>query len=207
MFTGLVESTGTVTRLEARPKGRWFELEAPSTFDGLVVGDSIAVNGCCLTIVELALEPEAARFALEAVPETLARTTVGELRRGDTVNLERALRLGDRLGGHLVQGHVDGVGAVRSIAIEGAGRRIRFELPALLVPFVAGQGSIAIDGISFTVAACDLQTFDVSVIPHTLEHTVARSYRDGTRVNLEVDLVARYLARMLETGLMERSKP
>ncbi len=206
MFTGLVEALGTVTRLEARPKGRWFELELPATMDGLAIGDSIAVNGCCLTVVERADEPASIRVALEAVPETLARTTIGELRRGDVVNLERALRLGDRLGGHLVQGHVDGVGTVRAITTEGTGRRMRFEMPVPLAPFVAGQGSIAIDGISFTIAACDKTTFEVSVIPHTLEHTVARSYRDGTRVNLEVDLVARYLARMLETGLMERSK-
>ena len=207
MFTGLVEALGTVTRLEARPKGRWLEIEAPATFDGIAVGDSIAVNGCCLTVVELVVAPDTNCFALECVPETLARTTIGELRRGDAVNLERAMRLGDRLGGHLVQGHIDAVGIARSITNEGAGRRIRFDLPVPLAPFVAAQGSIAIDGISFTVAGCDKQTFDVSVIPHTLEHTVARSYRVGTRVNLEIDLVARYLARMLETGLMERSKP
>ncbi len=207
MFTGLIEALGTVTRLEARPKGRWFELEVPQGMDGIAIGDSIAINGCCLTVVERADEATAIRIALEVVPETLARTTIGELRRGDAVNLERALRLGDRLGGHLVQGHVDGVGTVRAIMIEGAGRRIRFEMPAPLAPFVAGQGSIAIDGISFTISACEKTTFEVSVIPHTLENTIARAYRDGTRVNLEVDLVARYLARMLDTGLMERSKP
>lgn len=202
MFTGLVETLGTVARLEAKPRGRWLEIEVPESFDGLAVGDSVAINGCCLTAISV----EPGRFAVEAVPETLARTTVGEIRRGDAVNLERALRVGDRLGGHMVQGHVDGVASVRSVAAEGAGRRVKFELPAVLAPFVAGKGSVAVDGISLTVAACDRESFEVAIIPHTLEHTVARSYRAGTRVNLEVDIVARYLARMVDTGLMGGSE-
>ena len=200
MFTGLVEAIGTVTRLEARPQGRRLEIEAPG-FDDLRVGESIALNGCCLTATEVG----PSRFVAEAVPETLARTTLGGFKLGQTVNLERALRVGDRLGGHLVQGHIDGVGTVRSVAAEGAGRRVSFDLSPELAPFVAGKGSITVDGVSLTVAACEAVSFDVALIPHTLEHTVARAYRPGTRVNLEVDLLARYLARLIETGRSERN--
>ena len=137
-----------------------------------------------------------ARFQL--TPETLARTTIGDLKYRAPVNLERALRVGDRMGGHMVQGHVDAVGVVRQVSAEGAGRRMRFALPGHLVPFVSEKGSIAVDGISLTIAACELDTFEVAFIPHTLEHTIARGYRLGTRVNVEVDLVARYLARLLQ---------
>jgi riboflavin synthase len=200
MFTGLIEAVGTVTRLEARPLGRWLEFEA-SGLDDLAIGDSIAVNGCCLTAVAI----EGSCFAAEAVPETLARTTVGDLQRGSLVNLERALRMGDRLGGHMVQGHVDGVTTVLTVAAEGAGRRVRFGLPEPLAAFVVEKGSVAVDGISLTIAQCEPRAFEVAIIPHTLEHTIARAYRAGTRVNLEVDLVARYVVRMVETGRMERT--
>jgi len=200
MFTGLIEAIGTVSRLEARPLGRWLEIDAPQ-LDDLALGDSVAINGCCLTVVGLG----GGRFAVEAVAETLARTTIGGLKHDAAVNLERALRVGDRLGGHMVQGHVDAVGVVRHIAAEGAGRRIRFALPEALLPFVAEKGSIAVDGISLTITGCELNTFEVALIPHTLEHTTARDYRLGTRVNLEVDLLARYIARMVEAGRLERS--
>jgi len=201
MFTGLIEAVGTVTRLEARPLGRWLEIEAPE-LDDLAVGDSVAISGCCLTAVEVG----AGRFAVEAVPETLARTTIGDLKYRAPVNLERALRVGDRMGGHMVQGHVDAVGVVRQVSAEGAGRRMRFALPGHLVPFVSEKGSIAVDGISLTIAACELDTFEVAFIPHTLEHTIARGYRLGTRVNVEVDLVARYLSRLVQSGRLERSQ-
>ncbi len=200
MFTGLIEALGTVARLEARPRGRWLEITTPA-FGDLAIGDSIAVNGVCLTAT--AVGPHG--FSAEAVPETLSRTTLGELHREGQVNLERALRVGDRFGGHMVQGHVDGVAQVRRVVAEGASRRVHFELPEALAPFVAEKGSIAVDGVSLTVAACDLDSFEVALIPHTLEHTIARTYRVGSRVNLEVDLVARYLARMLEVGPIERS--
>lgn len=193
MFTGLVEAVGTVSRLEALPRGRRLEVGC-ATIDGLAVGDSIAINGCCLTVVSVA----GTHFTVEAVAETLARTTAGDLKRDDTVNLERALRLGDRLGGHLVQGHVDGTTTVTTIAAEGAGRRVRFDLPAALARFVAEKGSVAVDGVSLTVTGCGARHFEVAYIPHTLDHTVARAYRTGTRVNLEVDLLARYLARLHE---------
>ena len=199
MFTGLVETLGVVTRLEARPQGRRIEIQA--SFDGpLAIGESVAVDGCCLTVVAAS----DGAFEVETVPETSARTTLGQVRRDQTVNLERALRVGDRLGGHLVQGHVDAVGTVRSVTGEGAGRRVRIALPPALVPFVAEKGSITVDGVSLTIAACDLESFEVALIPHTLERTIARGYHSGTRVNLEVDVIARYIARQRQTESLER---
>jgi len=160
-----------------------------------VVGDSIACSGCCLTAI--AVEP--GRFAVEVVPETLRRTTLGAWRVGTAVNLERSLRLTDRLGGHLVQGHVDGVGEVRRVSTEGDGRRMTLALPAALARYVAEKGSLAVDGVSLTVAGLADGTCEIAYIPHTLAVTTAGSYAAGTRVNLEADLLARYLARLLES--------
>ena len=137
---------------------------------------------------------------IEAVPETLRCTTLGEWSAGDEVNLERSLRLDQRLGGHLVQGHVDGVGTVATVAGEGAGRRVRIELPQALRRFVAEKGSLAVDGVSLTVAGCRESWCEIAYIPHTLEATLAGGYRAGRRVNLEVDLMARYAARLLEVS-------
>ena len=200
MFTGLVEETGRIERVEETTGGRRLWVAADRVLEGARVGDSLALNGCCLTAV--ALEP--GRFAVEAVPETLRRTTLGEWRERDRVNLERPLRLDQRLGGHLVQGHVDGVGVVRTAVAEGEGRRVGFELPAALARFVAEKGSLAVDGVSLTVAACDGTGCEVVLIPHTLRVTVAGDYRPGRRVNLEVDLLARYLARLLEEAGVPR---
>ena len=200
MFTGLVEETGRIERIE-ESGGRRFWIAASRVLEDASVGDSLALNGCCLTAVIV----EPGRFAVEAVPETLRRTTLGAWRAGDRVNLERSLRLDQRLGGHLVQGHVDGVGVVRSAAGEGEGRRVSFELPAPLARFVAEKGSLAVDGVSLTVAACDGAVCEIAFIPHTLRVTVAGEYRPGRRVNLEVDLIARYLARLLdEAGVPRR---
>ena len=163
MFTGLIEELGTVERVEERAQGRRFWIAAREVVRDARTGDSLACSGCCLT----ALEVTPAGFAVEAVPETLRLTTLGDWRAGTRVNLERSLRLGDRLGGHLVQGHVDGV-------------------------------SLTVAGL--TDAACE-----IAYIPHTLAVTSAGSYGPGTRVNLEVDLLARYLARMLETAGPERT--
>ena len=203
MFTGLVEERGTVAAVEERPGGRRFWIAAARVMEDARVGDSIAVSGCCLTAV--AVEP--ARFAVEAVPETLARTTLGEWREGDAVNLERSLKLDQRLGGHLVQGHVDGVGEIADVAPEGDGRRVAIELPPPLARYVAEKGSLAVDGTSLTVARADGSRCEVALIPHTLAVTVAGDYRPGRRVNLEVDLVARYVARLLdEAGLAKETK-
>lgn len=196
MFTGLVEEVGEVVRIEERPQGRRFTFSARRVLEGIRTGDSIAVSGCCLT----AVDSDGEAFSVEAVPETLARTTLGEWRPGDRVNLERSLRLDDRLGGHLVQGHVDGVGRVTAVTPEGEGRRITVSFPDALAAFIAEKGSIAIDGTSLTVAGCGPSTCEVALVPHTLEHTISNDYEPGSRVNLEVDLVARYLARFLETG-------
>jgi len=196
MFTGLVEELGRVQSVEERPAGRRFWIAASRVLEDARVGDSLACSGCCLTAV--AVEP--GRFAVEAVPETLRLTTLGDWRAGTAVNLERSLRLSDRLGGHLVQGHVDGVGDVRARVPEGDGSRVTIGLPAPLALFVALKGSLAVDGVSLTVAGLTDSTCEIAYIPHTLAVTSAGTYAPGTRVNLEVDLLARYLARMLETG-------
>jgi riboflavin synthase len=202
MFTGLVEETGTVARVEPRPAGRRLWIHASRVLEDARVGDSISVNGCCLTVAERGPD----RFAVDVVPETLARTTLGELAEGDALNLERALRFDQRLGGHLVQGHVDGVGEVRSVAPEGEGRRLTLDLPQALGRFVAEKGSITVDGTSLTVAACAGARCEIALIPHTLAVTVAGTYAPGRRVNVEVDLVARYVARLLEeAGSIGRS--
>lgn len=200
MFTGLVEEAGRIERLEERPGGRRFWVAARRVLEDMRVGDSVALNGCCLTAI--AVEP--GRFAVEAVPETLRRTTLGGWGEGERVNLERPLKLEQRLGGHLVQGHVDGVGVVRSVVAEGEGRRVSLEVPGPLARFVAEKGSLAVDGVSLTIAACTGASCEVALIPHTLAVTVAGEYEPGRRVNLEVDLLARYLARLLDEGGMVR---
>ena len=161
---------------------------------GEQVGDSLSVNGCCLTMVTI----EGGRAAVEAVPETLARTTLGTWSVGRDVNLERAMRLDQRIGGHLMQGHVDGVGTIVAVSPEGDGSRIAIELPAPLARFVAEKGSLAVDGMSLTVARVSGTRCEIALIPHTLAVTVAATYAAGDPVNLEVDLIARYLARLLE---------
>ncbi len=195
MFTGLIEELGRVAAVETRPAGRRFWIAAAHVLDDAHVGDSIACCGCCLTAV--AVEP--GRFAVEAVPETLRRTTLGDWRPDTVVNLERSMKLGDRLGGHLVQGHVDAVGEVTVVTPEGDGSRVTLSLPRELHRFVAMKGSLAVDGVSLTVAGLTDAGCEIAYIPHTLRVTSAGGYRPGTRVNLEVDLWARYLARMLET--------
>jgi riboflavin synthase len=195
MFTGLVEEMGEIVVVEERKPGRRFWVRAHDVLSDARIGDSIAVSGCCLTAVDRRDD----RFAVEVVPETLARTTLGDWKVGDRVNLERSLRLDQRLGGHLVQGHVDAVGTVVAVAPEGDGKRITLELPASIARFVAEKGSLAVDGVSLTVARdANGHTCEIALIPHTLERTVAGAYTPGRRVNLEADLIARYTARLLE---------
>lgn len=194
MFSGIVESLGRIARVEERPAGRRFWIEAPGVLADARVGDSLSMNGCCLTLIVV----EGGRAAVDAVPETLARTTLGSWREDDRVNLESALRLDQRLGGHLVQGHVDGVGRVTAVTPEGEGRRLTLAIPDELARFVAEKGSLAVDGVSLTVAAVRAAACEIALIPHTLAVTVAGRYAVGTPVNLEVDLIARYLARLLE---------
>ena len=200
MFTGLVEEMGWVRRIEERPAGRRFWIGAEQVMSDARVGSSIAVSGVCLTVVSV----EPGRFGVEAVPETLNRTSLGGLRVGDPVNLERPLTLEQRLGGHLVQGHVDGVGEVMAVMPEGDGVRVTISIPPPLRRFVAEKGSLAVDGVSLTVARAEDDRCEVALIPHTLKVTTSGGYAGGSRVNLEVDLLARYLARLLEeTGAGE----
>lgn len=199
MFTGLVETLGAVASREDRDGGLQLMLRVPQGYDA-GIGDSISVNGCCLTVT--GVSPKGLTF--DVVPESVRRTALGDLANGDAVNLERSLRLDSRLGGHLVQGHIDGVGSVIEVVNEGAGKRIAFEVPQPVARFVAEKGSIAIDGVSLTVAACAGTRCEVALIPHTLASTVAGRYVPGTRVNIEADVMARYAARLMEAAGEDR---
>jgi riboflavin synthase len=191
MFTGIVSAIGAVVETGS---GR-LAIEHAETAKSLTIGASVAVNGCCLTVVK----KTGARFSMDVVPETLRRTALGSLTPGARVNLELALAADGRLDGHLVQGHIDATGKVVSVAGAETGRQVTIELPADLRDFVVEKGSIAVDGVSLTVAALDDQagSFTVALIPHTLAVTVAGGYKEGTIVNLEADIVARYVARNL----------
>ena len=188
MFTGLVAGTGKVRSLS---EGR-LEVDTPLAAE-LGSGDSIAVNGVCLT----ALDPTAAGFAADVMPETLRRSSLGPLGAGDEVNLELPLRAGDRLGGHVVQGHVDGTGTVDEVREEGFSRVVRIAAAGDLLRYVVEKGSIAVDGVSLTVSAVDDDTFEVSLIPETLERTTLGSAAPGRAVNLEVDLLAKYVEKSI----------
>jgi riboflavin synthase len=193
MFTGIVEEQGVVVRLERKGGSALLELRCDLVTSDAGIGDSISVNGCCLTVTERT----GSGFVADMMGETLARTALGGLRTGDVVNLERALRLDGRLGGHLVQGHVDGVGRVRSVTPEGEWTTMALDLPADLAPYVAEKGSVAIDGVSLTVTAVDDQGFSVGLIPHTLAVTTLGHRSTGDRVNIEVDMLAKYVARLV----------
>jgi riboflavin synthase len=195
MFTGLIEEVGRVRAITVASSGAEVVIEAREVLAGTQVGDSIACNGCCLTVTGL----PAGAFTAHAGTETLARTTVPNWRPGKAVNLERALLPTSRLGGHFVQGHVDGVGRVLAIRPEGETVRWRFSLPPELAAFVVEKGSIAVDGISLTVTACDGQSFEVAIIPHTQAHTTLQTLALGDEVNLETDVLAKYVHRILET--------
>jgi riboflavin synthase len=195
MFTGIVEGTGTVAALAAAADagGARLEVDAPWLAGQLAVGESVAVNGCCLTVAE----PTAAGFAADLVAETLRRTALGGLQAGARVNLERPLPLGGRLGGHLVQGHVDGVARVLARTPVGDGEEVRIELPSDLDRYVVEKGSIAVDGVSLTVAGVGPGWFTVALVPHTLEVTTLGERRPGDPVQLEVDVVAKYVERLV----------
>jgi riboflavin synthase len=191
MFTGIVSAVAKVVAAEANRLG----IDHASIAKQLKIGGSIAVNGCCLTVVK----KRGPVFFADVVPETLRRTNLGALRIGSEVNLELPLSATSSLDGHLVQGHVDATGTVRIVEKASSGRELTIELPAAISRFVAIKGSIAVDGVSLTVAAVDKPpgTFRVALIPHTLEMTIAHDYRRGSMVNLEADVVARYVARNL----------
>lgn len=193
MFTGLIEEVGTLLRVEKRAQGSHLYIGAQKVTHGTRLGDSIAVDGACLTVVHVTPN----QFAVDCMSETLATTTLGELRPGAAVNLERALTLGDRLGGHLVLGHVDGVGEIISVREQGIARHVRVAFPEALGPYLAPKGSVAIHGISLTVIEVDESEFGIGVIPHTLKETTLRDIRAGRRVNLEADVLARYVRQAI----------
>jgi riboflavin synthase len=191
VFTGLVAGTGTIRSLR---DGR-LEVDTPLAAE-LAAGDSIAVNGVCLT----AVEASAAGFAAEVMPETLRRSSLGPLGDGDEVNLELPLRATDRLGGHVVQGHVDGTGTVEDVREEGISRVVRIAAEPDLLRYVVEKGSIAVDGVSLTVSAIEDDAFEVSLIPETLERTTLGSAAPGRTVNLEVDVFAKYVEKLTRAG-------
>jgi len=194
VFTGIVIEQGRV--LEPAPR---LVLEAPQSAAAAAVGDSIAIDGCCLTVVAV----DGDRLAFDAVPETLRRSTLGRLAAGASVNLEPALRAGDRLGGHLVQGHVDGMGTLRSSQDEGDAVNMTFDAPAAVLRYVIEKGSIAVNGVSLTVTAYDDDGFSVSAIPHTRAVTNLGALRPGDPVNLEADLFGKYVERLQDARATE----
>ena len=196
MFTGIVTDVGRVRSVQHTERDRRYEIETSWDVSGIDLGASISHAGCCLTVVEKG----AGWFAVEVSNETLSKTTLGAWAEGDRVNLERAARLGDEMGGHVVSGHVDGVGTVVSVTPEGGSHRVTFEAPEPLHRMIAPKGSITIDGVSLTVNEVEGTRFGVNLIPHTWDHTTLGGLRPGDRVNLEIDMLARYLARWQETA-------
>ena len=193
MFTGIVREVGRTAAITGQEGGIRLEVEAPETAGSTAVGDSVSIDGVCLTAVEVA----DGRIAFAAVPETLARTSLGGRAAGSRVNVEPALRAGEPFGGHYVQGHVDGVGVVRSVEDEGNGRRIWFDAPTDILRYTVEKGSITVQGTSLTVAGLDDAGFAVALIPHTLEATTLGELEHGRPVNLEVDVLAKYVERLL----------
>lgn len=195
MFTGIVNGQGEIVRRESRSTDTRFTIRLLYAVDKLVVGESIAVNGVCLTV-----ETEVGKvFTAYASAETLSRTTLGVLQAGSRVNLERALAVGDRLGGHIVSGHVDCVASVLAVTPEGESRRIRIGFPETSGPEVIAKGSVALDGISLTINACGMDFLEVNVIPETLKETTAGLWLVGRQVNMETDMIGKYVRRTLES--------
>lgn len=197
MFTGIVTAKGVVTDVSGETDRR-FVIESAYDPDTIEIGASISHAGACLTVVDKVRTDTGAQHAVDVSPETLTKTTLGDWTVGQEINLERALRIGDELGGHLVTGHIDGVGRLEDVATDGEWTRLTFSAPSELSRFIAGKGSIAIDGVSLTVNAVDATRFSVMIIPHTASVTTLGQLQIGARVNLEVDLMARYAARLMQ---------
>ncbi|NWF92055.1 MAG: riboflavin synthase [Syntrophaceae bacterium] len=196
MFTGIVEGRGKVLRAESRGQGRRLLLEVPIDLTDVQVGDSININGVCLTVVE----KKGQTLAVDLSSETLQKTVLGELREGDQVNLERALRVGDRLGGHIVTGHVDGIGVITERREEGDFLRLSIRVPGAVVKYVVQKGSIAIDGISLTANECRGEEVEITLIPYTIKKTTLINKKIGDRVNVEADILGKYVERMMNRG-------
>lgn len=205
MFTGIISGVGTVTEVQPIGAGADMRLRIAVPQDkaewaglpGVILGASISCSGCCLTVVEM----DATSFTVEVSAETLSKTSLGGWRAGRRINLERALKLGDELGGHIVSGHVDGLGEVVSATPENGSTRWSFRVPPALSRFIAPKGSIAVDGVSLTVNEVEGDVFGVNIIPHTAEETTFGTLAVGDAVNLEIDMLARYVARLTERGL------
>ncbi len=195
IFTGLIIEVGRVRQIVRRDDGAFLVIEARKVLDGTRIGDSISINGVDLTVIEMS--PNS--FSADASLETLKRSTLGGLRVADRVNLERALAVGERLGGHMVQGHVDGTGELISVSREGNAYRMQFGLTRELGRYIAMKGSITVDGISLTVAGLGDDWFEVAVIPHTWRETILSDLRHGSCVNIEVDVLAKYVERLMQT--------
>jgi riboflavin synthase len=198
MFPGIVSALGEVRGVERRDGLTRLTIGAPYAADGLEIGASVAHDGCCLTVVERTANGAGVDYVVEVAAESLALTTLGALKQGDRVNLERSLRVGDELGGHMVQGHVDGLGEVRAVEQDGEGWRLRIRPPRTIFHLIAAKGSIAIAGVSLTVNEVDEAGFGVLIIPHTWSVTTLSKLKPGDKVNLEADMMARYAARLIE---------
>jgi riboflavin synthase len=199
MFTGIIEEIGTVRRIGS---GR-IHIRAKTVLEGVKIGDSIAVNGVCLTVTELGAD----FFAADVMPETFQRSSLGKLKTGSGVNLERAMAADGRFGGHIVSGHIDGTGKIQSITKDGNAVRYRIDTSKELLRGIVEKGSVAVDGISLTVAAVASDWFELSVIPHTLHETVLEKKRIGEIVNLENDMIGKYVERLLSLNQEEEKKP
>lgn len=208
MFTGLVTDVGTIRKAEDRNGLRRFEVSCVYPVESIEMGASIMHAGVCLTVVDFGEEGEGSWFAVEAVPETLSLTVLGDWQEGSEVNLEQSLKLGQELGGHFVFGHIDGVGDVVAVEPEGQSYRITIRPPAEIAKYFAKKGSAAINGVSLTIAeALPNGDFQVAIIPHTWEVTTLRDLQPGSRVNLEIDMLARYVARMIGADAPEPHDP
>ena len=195
MFTGIIEETGTVISLRGSRAGTVMDIAAEKVLHGTETGDSIAVNGVCLTVT-----PGQGHFTADVMPESLRRTSLGSLAPGSKVNLERAMPCGGRFGGHIVSGHVDACGRVAALRKDGIATLMKVSVPQNIMKYVAEKGSVTLDGVSLTVAAISADSFTVSLIPHTLASTTLGLLREGREVNVEVDMIARYVERLLICG-------
>lgn len=195
MFTGLVTDVGRVLEMRRSDDGARVAIATAYDVTNIDMGASIALAGACHTVVEMA----PGRIVFDSSNETLARTTIGDWREGGRVNLERSLTLGQEMGGHIVSGHVDGIGTVAERRQDGDAWRFQFNAPAALLRFIAEKGSITVDGVSLTVNGADDVGFHVAIIPHTLAHTTFGDLKEGDRVNLEIDMLARYVKRLMDT--------
>ena len=202
MFTGIVHEMGRIDEIAATPAGARLRLTAAGTAADCRIGDSVSIDGCCLTAVDVGGD----QIAFEAVAETLRRTTLGGLAPGGDVNIEPAMRLGDRMGGHWVQGHVDGVGEVTAVVPDGDGVLVTCAAPHDVLRYTIEKGSVCVSGVSLTVTAIDDESFTVALIPHTREATTLGRVEPGTRVNLEADLLGKYVEKLVGTAALVPSR-